>query len=166
MGIASSCMSVIAVLRVEFAKTVTLAISIGNTMQNMAEAIVLPLLTQAVPSQYHHWIPTLINYVCKSIAIAIAWYIQKVISAFHSGFKGGLMCSRNLLVYCNKKGYLNIKHEDTNLDEIAGWALATLGVYFQIRFGFTLPFPFNIILLPFTILEMVIIWAVSDPNQF
>jgi len=162
MGITSSCMSVIAVLRVEFAKTITLAVSIGNTMQSAGEKLVVPLLHQVIPSQYHHWIPTLVNYVCKSIAIAIAWYIQKVISAFHSGVKGGLMVSRNLMNYCNKKGYLNLKHEDTNLDEIAGWALATIGVYFQVRYGFTLPFPFNIILLPFTILEMMIIWAVSD----
>jgi len=165
MGITSSCMSVIAVLRVEFAKVITLAVSIGNTMQTGADSVVTPLLIQVVPPQYRHWIPTVVNYVCKSIAIAIAWYIQKVISAFHSGIKGGLMCARNIMNYCNKKEYFKVKHEDTNLDEIAGWILASIGVYFQVRYGFTLPFPFNILLFPLTLLEMTIIWAVSDTTN-
>eukprot|EP00298_Acanthocystis_sp_HF-20_P011523 c19437_g2_i1.p1 GENE.c19437_g2_i1~~c19437_g2_i1.p1 ORF type:complete len:351 (-),score=129.09 c19437_g2_i1:103-1155(-) len=164
MGITSSCMSVIAVLRVEFAKTVTLAVSIGNTMQNAAETLLLPVLHKVIPQQYHHWVPTAVNYVCKSIAIAIAWYISKIISAFHSGVKGGLMFSRNIMTYGNKKGYFSLKHEDTNVDEIGGWVLAAIGVYFQVRYGFTLPFPFNILFFPLTLLEWAIIWAVSDSS--
>jgi len=164
MGITSSCMSVVAVLRVEFAKTITLAVSIGNTMQNAAETFALPFLQKVVPAQYQHWLPTAINYVCKSIAIAIAWYIQKVISAFHSGVKGGLLFSRSMMNYGNKKGYINIKHEDTNMDEIAGWALAAIGVYFQVSYGFALPFPFNILFFPITVAEWAIIWIVSDAS--
>jgi len=74
------------------------------------------------------------------------------------------MVSRNLMIYGNKRGWLHLKHEETNLDETVGWALAAIGVYFQVRYGFSLPFPFNILLFPLTFLEWVIIWAVSDSS--
>jgi hypothetical protein len=164
MGIASSCLSVVAVLRVEFAKTVTLAVSIGNSMRAIAEQFAVPVLNKVVPESYRHWVPTVINYVCKTIAIAFAWYIQKVISAFHSGIRGGLMFSRRLMDYANKQGYIKINHEESFIDEIVGWGLAAIGVWFQVRYGFTLPFPLNLLLLPVSILEWFIIWVVSDSS--
>jgi hypothetical protein len=163
-GIFASCLSVVAVLRVEFAKTVTLGVSIGNYMQTGAEHVVLPALCQVTPKKYAQWLPTVVSYVCKSIAIAIAWYIQKVISAIHSGIRGGLMFSRNVFVYCNRKGYFHLKHEETNIDEVVGWLLAGLGVYFQIHHGFSLPFPLNILMFPLTFVEWAIIWCVSDTS--
>lgn len=163
-GIFSSCLSVAAVLRIQFAKTVTLGVSIGNAMRNAAESFLMPTLNQLTPVEYRHWLPTVVNYVCKSIAISIAWYIQKVVSAIHSSIRGGLMFTRHMFEFCNKRGYFHLKHEDTNIDEISGWALAAIGVYFQITSGFTLPFPLNLLLLPFTFAEWVIIWLVSDTD--
>ena len=39
-----------------------------------------------------------------SIAISIAWYVQRIISAFHSAIRGGLMCSRGVLAELNSRG--------------------------------------------------------------
>ena len=63
------------------------------------------------------------------------------------------MISRNLLEYLSVMNIVSINHEDTYLDEVVGYALATLGFLFQVRSHFRIPFPINIFLLPFTILE-------------
>jgi hypothetical protein len=71
------------------------------------------------------------------------------------------MFSKNVLEYLNKMGYLQIKNEDTYLDEIVGYAIAVIGLWFQLSLRFSLPFPLNIILLPLRFVEWWLIWVVS-----
>ena len=71
------------------------------------------------------------------------------------------MFSKNVLEYLNKMGYLQIKNEDTYLDEIVGYAIAVIGLWFQLSLRFSLPFPLNIILLPLRFVEWWLIWFVS-----
>ena len=46
------------------------------------------------------------------------------------------------------------------MDEIVGWTVAAVGLYFQFSNGMALPFPFNILLLPLTIVEKVLRYLV------
>lgn len=71
------------------------------------------------------------------------------------------MFSRNILEYLSEMKYVQINHEETMLDEIVGYGLALVGLYFQLAFGFGLPFPLNILLFPFRIAEYVLIWLVN-----
>ena len=57
--------------------------------------------------------------------------------------------------------YVPTNHEDTHLDEVVGWSLALVGVYVQFSLGFSLPLPFNLLLLPFSIAEYVVQWQVT-----
>jgi hypothetical protein len=75
--------------------------------------------------------------------------------------RGGLMFSRNIIEYLTEMKYINLKHEDTMIDEFAGYALAAVGLYFQLAFGFGLPFPLNILLLPFTIAEYLLVAIIT-----
>ena len=50
---------------------------------------------------------------------------------------------------------------DTMLDEYAGWALAALGVYSQVSNAFGVPFPFNLLLWPVSIVETVLVGLVA-----
>ncbi len=93
--------------------------------------------------------------------MSIAWTVQRILSAFHSALRGGLLFARNILSYLDEMKYLQIKHEETYLDEIVGYSLALLGLYFQLAWGFGLPFPLNILLFPFTIAEYVLIGLVT-----
>lgn len=95
------------------------------------------------------------------MAISFAWFLQRIISAFHSAIRGGFMCSRNILKYLSIMKIININHEDTYLDELAGYCLAFFGLMFQLSLGFGLPFPLNILLLPFRILEWFLMWAIN-----
>jgi hypothetical protein len=161
-GIGNSILAVIAVLKVQFAKVIALGLSIGENMRKPATYIFAPIFATILPTKYHQWIAPGINLVCKSVALTIAWTIQKVISAVQSGVRGGLMFSRRLLAYCNEKGWTDLKDEDTYLDEIVGWGVAFLGVYFQITFFFSLPFPLNILMSPVSLLESTLIWVISE----
>lgn len=161
-GIANSFFAVVAVLKVEFAKVIALGASIGESMRKPATYFLAPVLGTVLPKKYHQWIAPGINLVCKAIAITIAWIIQRIISSVQSGIRGGLMFSRRILMYCNEKGWLSIKEEDTYLDEIIGWVVAAIGVYFQITNFFGLPFPLNVLLYPFTLFENTLVWIISE----
>ena len=74
---------------------------------------------------------------------------------------------RSLMTYAQKKGYklggwLPENDEDTYIDEVLGWTLAAIGFYVQFKFGFGMPFPFNLILWPFEMLEWYIQWKVTE----
>lgn len=71
------------------------------------------------------------------------------------------MFSRNIMEYLSEMKYVQINHEESMLDEIVGYGLALVGLYFQLAFGFGLPFPLNILLFPFRIAEYVLIWLVN-----
>lgn len=153
---------VIATLKLQFARTVSLGVTIGECLKPLAEKSLLPLLQKIVPASYHKWLPTLIGTLCKSIAVTIAWTIQRVISAVHSASRGGLMFSRHGIKYLVKQGYIShINLDETYIDEAVGWSLAVVGIYFQLSNWFGLPFPFWIVMMPVSIVEYVLQWIVT-----
>lgn len=232
-GIYTGWIGVIAVLKVQFAKTIALGLAIGNFLYKPAIGFLLPVAVHLVPRtivppkmnadqardfmgnqfeqatfdarakveikviptedgekkfvqsfitdgqysdfgyshkagdkvadpSYTKWIPTAIAYVCKSIAISIAWYIQRIISAFHSAIKGGLICSRNLLDFLNDRGLIKFNDEESYIDEVFGWFLAVCGFYFQFKMDFHVPWLLSLFLWPLGTAEWYIIWAISD----
>lgn len=71
------------------------------------------------------------------------------------------MCSRNVLEYLSKMKLIHINPDESYLDEIVGYALAAVGLYFQLSMGFRVPFPLNVLLFPFSCMEYFLIWTVS-----
>jgi hypothetical protein len=160
-AICSTLVGVYSVLKVEFAKTIALGVTIGDFLRKPAAHVFVPIFSTVLPSKYHQWICPCINLLCKSVAITIAWCIQKVVSSVHSAIRGGLLFSRSFLKYCNDKGWFQFNDEQSYLDEIIGWILAFYGIYFQLNSFFTLPFPLNFLLFPLTMFENFLIWIIS-----
>jgi hypothetical protein len=151
--------TVIATLSVKFARTIAMAVTLSNDFQCTVLTIAGPSITSSVPKGYERWVPIVIGWLTKSIAISLVWYLQAIMSAFTSAVEGGLIASRTLLRMCIKKGVtlgglIPDKHEDTYIDEIVGYLLAATGFYFQFQLGFSVPFPFNFLLLPFETVEV------------
>jgi len=155
-GIGHTLITVLAVIHSKFAKGIALGNSIGEAFKKPANYFFVPALTFLMPKKYHHWIYPVINYTCKAIAITLALILERVISTLQSGIRGGLMFSRRLLKYLNYKNYYKFDPEKSYLDEFIGWSVAALGVYFQIRNKFNLPFPMNVLCLPLSILEFTL----------
>jgi hypothetical protein len=47
-----------------------------------------------ISSNYYKWIPVVIGWVCKALAMSLAWRVQRVLTAYTSAIAGGLLCAR------------------------------------------------------------------------
>lgn len=157
-------LSVLAVLVVQFARVVTMSMTISEFVNKPINKYVVPVIKPAFPKEYHKWVPVTLNWIVKAIAMSIAWYIQTVISALSSAMRGGLIVSRALMKLAVKKGWEFVpkNHEETNLDEYIAYGMCALGFYFQFSMNFEVPFPFNILLMPFELAEMFIKYQVAN----
>ncbi len=161
-GIYMGFMAIIATLKLRFAKAITLGNAIGSALEKPAFKYFLPRVEAALPAEYKKWARPVISVILKSIAMTIAWTLQRIVSVLHSSIRGGLMFSRNMLVYLNEMGHTKINQEDTYIDEIVGGAIALLGLMVQLRSGFQLPSVLALALFPFLAAEYTLEWLVFE----
>jgi hypothetical protein len=145
-GLYTSWLAVQGVLRLEFARTITLGVSIAEMATPTLQRIGVPVLAHLVPAEYRHWIPLMIRTAARAIGVAVAWRVQAisskasacacvsvrahrassprmrqaVVSAVHLALRGGLLFSRSSLTWLTRRGLLRLRHEDTCVDEV-GW---------------------------------------------
>lgn len=62
-------------------------------------------------------------------------------------------------------GIIKEDHNDMEADEYLSYAYAALGFTFQLMLGFSLPFPFNVILWPFELAEWSIRWSITSATH-
>jgi hypothetical protein len=157
-------LAVAAVLSIQFARTISMALVIAEFLEKPAGRFIAPTLQLAIPDEYDRWVPVVLGWIAKGIAMSIAWYIQSVISAVASALKGGLMMARAFYQFCIYRelklfGLIPDDHTKSVVDEMLSYIFAGLGFYFQFRAGFKLPFPFNVVLWPFNWAEYYIRWS-------
>eukprot|EP01041_Mallomonas_annulata_P010756 gene10756-22475_t len=68
---------------------------------------------------------------------------------------------RNFLEYLSAMNICHLKAKDTYIDELLGYALAAVGLYFQLSWGFRIPLLLSMVLFPFTLAEYFILWTLS-----
>eukprot|EP00760_Papus_ankaliazontas_P035334 PhM_4_TR7747/c0_g1_i1/m.49918 len=157
-GLWAGFLAVVATLRVNFAQAVTLGAAIGETLEKKAGPTVTKTVEDALPEEFKKWSPTVVDYVFKAFGVSIAWFLQRVISAFHSAMRGGQMFASCLATYLKT-------HRDIDLSAnvVNGLALAAsvMGFLWQLNHGFSVPFPLNLLLLPVTIAEWILVTVVS-----
>jgi hypothetical protein len=167
VGLNAGLVAVVATLKVQFAKTITLGAALSKAIDAPAKTFLLPLVQLALPRPYKKWADVLLTYSIKSFAISIAWTLRRVVSSFHSAIRGGLMFSKNLLSYLVDMGVVREKDVGAYLpyvDTILGYGVALLGLWFQLSYGFALPFPLNVLLFPFTLVEYALVWMVNNSH--
>ncbi len=135
--------------------------AIGDAIEKPAFKYFLPVVEKVLPAEYKKWAKPVITFIIKSIAVSIAWMLQRMISMLHSAVRGGLMCSRNILQYCNEMGYIKIDQEETYIDEMVGFALAAVGLMWQLT-RYRLPYPLTFVLFPFFVAEFALEWMVNE----
>jgi len=159
-------LSVAAVLSIEFARTISLALTIVDSFEKPINKYVVPLICKLTPSEYQRWVPIVIHWIIKSIAMSFAFYIQSIVSATASALSGGLLMSQSIYHFCLERnftlfGLLKPSHTETYIDEIFSYVFAGLGFYTQIKAGFDVRFPLNLLLWPFELLEYWIRWTIT-----
>jgi len=166
-GMYTVWLSIAAVLSIQFARTISLALSVANFLNKPCDRYISPLLQDAIPREYGRWIPVILHLITKCIAMSIAWYIQSVLSAFSSALTGGLMIGKAFHLFCLRRGYnplglIGESDKDSFLDEGLAYIFAALGFYFQFSLGFDVSFPFNLVLFPFEMAEFYIRWMITS----
>ncbi|KAL1527995.1 hypothetical protein AB1Y20_009366 [Prymnesium parvum] len=162
-GLYTAWLAVQGTLRIEFARTITLGVSMAEAATPTALKLGVPLLAHLIPPKYHHWIPTIIKNFIRAIAVSLAWKLQVINSAIQSALRGGLMFARYLMKWANEKQYISIDANSSYLDECVGYSVAFFGFYCQFTWGFGMPFPLNLIMWPFTLVEWYIRWSITTP---
>jgi hypothetical protein len=166
-------MAVLATLRLQFAQTVAIAMGIVETVRlPLMRIAAAPLSGALTPLKLQHWTETSLDIVIRTIAVIIAWWVQKVISAFYSGLRGGKIFASALCDIIEEKGWSEYVEKlpgvtkpfspDTSyFDEVVAYSLAGLGIVWQLSSGFVLGFPINLLLLPLTIIEWFLEWQIT-----
>jgi len=186
-GLYASWIAVLAVLKVHFARTVALSMSIaqvlcpGETSDSYDDPpadgvavsappiqgpalVVCEGLKAAMPEEYVRkgWAEVVTRWLVRMVSVSVAWFLARYISAAHSAIRGGHMFARESYGLCKRKGWLKDFPAWFGKDQftIAGWVVAFLGFAAQFKLGFRAPFPLNLLLFPAQFLESVIQWMV------
>ncbi|KNC50831.1 inframe stop codon [Thecamonas trahens ATCC 50062] len=164
-GINAGVIAVVATLKIHFAEAITLGTSIASTLVRASNKTLKPSLQRIVEPEYHKWIDPVIQYACQTIGISIAYTLHRIIATFHAAVKGGFLFTKGVLHYAERRGFAAASKVEEGSPAFTGMALAVaaLGFYFQASSWFGgLPFPINILLLPFTIVEYILTWIVFN----
>lgn len=151
---------VLAILKIKFARTITLGEVIGEAIHKPVSRVE-PSIKALVPEEYQKWVPVVCRWTCKFVAVSIAWFLTRVIAAFHSAIRGGQIFGMYLVDFLHERGYLREEHRNSYIDEAIGWAVAALGFLTQMAFGFHLPFLLNLVLWPVQLMEAFVVYSVS-----
>lgn len=92
----AALLAVLATLKLEFAATTAMAMGLADMVKKPLLRLVKPPLETVLPPPAHQWITPTIDSIVRLSAIAIAWYIQQIISAFYSALRGGKLFADGL----------------------------------------------------------------------
>jgi hypothetical protein len=75
-GLYTSWLAVFATLKIQFAATIALALSIACSMKGLLKFFKVEQSAKMIVSEpYHKWVPVIIDWTLKAIGMSIAWYI-------------------------------------------------------------------------------------------
>lgn len=159
-------LAVVAVLALQFARTIAFAESIYTFVKKPIARYASPKLLSITPDEYKKWVPILILWVTKMVCVSIAFSVTSIVAAVTASLSGALMMTHALMKIAVKKKWaigdiIGKDEKDTILDEYISYAIAFMGFYFQWKFGFGVPFPLNFVLFPFGISEQFLRWSIG-----
>ncbi|KAJ9471065.1 hypothetical protein DIPPA_09673 [Diplonema papillatum] len=161
VGMYAGLSAVMACLRTQFAQVVALGVSIGELIEeHFGFEFVRPVIKALVPEEHWKWVPLVTQICCRLPAVTIAWFIQRVISCFHSALRGGNILASAAISYAVTRGLISQAPSKKVRTMIAGFISFT-GMFFQIQHGFGLPWILSIVLAPFCFIEWFLsCWAI------
>jgi hypothetical protein len=163
-----------AVLQREYARVISLSLTLASGFERVAHIILEPPLNLIIPEDYQKWVPAVIGWMSKGIAMSFAWRIQRILTASTSAIAGGALFARSLMRMLNKRGIfvfgdVRCDPEETSIvEDVIGFSVGSLGFYTQIEcqykknFSFEIPFPLSLVTWPFDLAEKWIQWYITN----
>ncbi|KAK7194886.1 hypothetical protein NESM_000410100 [Novymonas esmeraldas] len=158
--IGTAAMSVIAALRVRFARSLAL----GGSLASMAMEYV-PLeaaLADALPAEHKKWAGVVTSAAVSAVAMTLATLLWGAIGMVHCCLRGSDMFVQHAVHMAKERGLLE---DDMTLDspkaKVLVAVVASMGFLWQLTHSQAHPFPINVALLPFTVAEYVLCFFVN-----
>lgn len=162
-GVYAGCLAVVAALRVRFARTVSLGIALGDIAQASLGPAAAPVVEKMLPKDYSKWVPVVVGYLFRLGGVSLAWVFERVVGAWHAAARGAQMFTRGFVVFLESRKIIPDVDETGPVFVGLATALAVLGFYVQASGLFMgPPFPFNVLLLPASLAEWLLVSAVGS----
>ena len=146
-----------AAVKLKFAKVIALGASVGEFLEKPAQKYLLPRLKARMDEKYHRWLPTIIEYVCRTIGVSIAFRLYRVLATVSTSIRGGEMILRNINALCAKKNMQFLTNGPA--DEILAMGVVATGVYAQLL-GPQSSMLVRLLLFPLAISEQILtVWV-------
>ena len=97
-------LGVSAVLEKEYARVINLSMTLAGYLERIAQFLLQPPIKFCISEEYHRWVPVVIGWVCKGVAMNVGWRVQRVLTASTSAMVGGVMFARAILRMLSKRG--------------------------------------------------------------
>ncbi len=154
-GIILGLVAIIATLRSNIAKCISVGAMIGNHVADFARRRAQKPLYVKYP-EHKDWVDVGLQSASSLVGFIISLLLVRVVNAFNSAVKGAEGLVRQILDYLHKKGYcLHVRQEDA-LVQSASIALVFIGVMLQIKLRFTCPWYLKVPMLPVLIVEYLL----------
>jgi len=151
----SACASV----KLQFARTIALGVSIGNYLNRPVMRYLVPLIEAFTDKTYHKWYPAVAAYICRMIGASLAFQIQRILSTVSTAVRGGHMLIDGFADFCETRGLTYLS--EGYIDDILAWALVGVGIYSQIFLFTYLPFIIKLLFFPAFITEWLLTTLVT-----
>ena len=85
------------VLRQEYARVINLSLTLASSIERISYFILQVPLNIITPKDYQKWVPAIIGWISKGIAMRLAWRIERILTASTSAIAGGAMFASSII---------------------------------------------------------------------
>ena len=154
MQLSTGVLAVVASLKLQFAKTLMLGSAIGDVATRPVLRHARPLLKRKLNEDVHKWIEPVMNCACRCLVMSTAFWFAAYISGLHSAIQGGQLFATSLARLLKHQGVISFDPANSNLDEMAGFIVAIVGLWWQR--SVPMPILLAVLLLPLRFAEWML----------
>ena len=155
-------MAVLATLKIQFARTVALALSINGSLKPAADKFVVPAIEAACPPDFKKWVPVAVETGLKGAVVVVAWMLTTLVATVQSALRGGPAVAKVLIAFGTAKKFIKTPIADgSHTFFMVAYAVAAAGILFQVVNGWGVPFPLNIFTAPLDVAEWMLRWQIG-----
>ncbi len=170
----SAYVSVLATLRLPVAQTAALALGMLDASRVTLTRMLAHPIASLLGDKLAHWVETLLLTLAFAVTMLLAWILGPLAGACYSALRGGKLAADAAIGIVVERGWAthveklgdgwSLSGSDlqaSNLDELLCYGLAGVGLAFQLAAGFTLHFPWDLLLAPLLAVEYFLRWQAS-----
>jgi len=155
-------MAVLATLKIQFARTVALALSINGSLKPAADKFVVPAIEAACAPDFKKWVPVAVETGLKGAVVVLAWMLTTLVATVQSALRGGPAVAKVLIAFGTAKKFIKTPiAEGSHTFFMVAYAVAAAGILFQVVNGWGVPFPLNIFTAPLDVAEWMLRWQIG-----